>query len=95
MKVGYRILLVAGDYSENNLPPSGWMASRYGTYQFPIMVQAADGAHSVHLHGYLNVYDCHYLYLVNLDFVTDPGYGGGGDVVHIGSSDHILIRGSN
>ena len=94
LTAGYRILLVAGDYPESNLPPSGWMASRIGSYQFPIILQAADGAHSARLHGYVNIYDCHYLYLLNLDFMTDLGYGGGGDVVHVASSDHILIRGS-
>jgi hypothetical protein len=94
LTVGYRILLVAGDYPESNLPPSGWMASRIGSYQFPIILQAADGAHSARLHGYVNIYDCHYFYLLNLDFMTDLGYGGGGDVVHVASSDHILIRGS-
>lgn len=94
LTVGYRILLVGGNYPEGNLPPSGWMASRTGTYQFPVILQSADGALSARLHGYLDVFDCHYLYLLGLDFVTDPGHGGGGDVVHIASSDHILIRGS-
>ena len=91
---GYRILLVAGDYPESNLPASGWMASRSGTYQFPIILQAADGAHSVRLHGSLTINDCHYLYIINLDFVTDPGSAGGGNIVQVSSSDHILIRGS-
>jgi len=91
---GYRILLVAGDYPESNLPATGWMASRWGTYQFPIILQAADGAHSARLHGSLTINDCHYLYIINLDFVTDPGSVGGGNVVQVSSSDHILIRGS-
>jgi len=94
LTTGYRILLVAGDYPESSLPASGWMASRYGTYQFPIILQAADGAHSSRLHGSLTINDCHYLYIINLDFVTDPGSAGGGNVVQVSSSDHILIRGS-
>jgi len=94
LTTGYRILLVAGDYPESNLPASGWMASRSGTYQFPIILQAADGAHSARLHGSLTINDCRYLYIINLDFVTDPGSAGGGNVVHVSSSDHILIRGS-
>jgi hypothetical protein len=89
---GYRILLAAGDYSANTIPE--WIASRRGTLQFPIILQAADGPHTARLHGYLNINDIRYLYLVNLDIVTDRGYGGGSNVVHIASSDHILIRGS-
>lgn len=90
---GYRILLLPGDYPEDNLPPSGWMAGRLGTYEFPIILQAANGAHTVRLHGSMDINDCHYLYLLSLDFVTDPGHGGG-NVVHISSSDHILIHDS-
>jgi hypothetical protein len=90
---GYRILLVSGNYSEENLPPNGWLESRYGTYPYPIIIQAADGAHTAVLHGYLNIYDVRYLYLVNLDIVTDKGYGSGSNAVHIASSNHILIRG--
>ena len=93
LTVGYRILLVAGGYPEDNLPPSGWMATRLGTYKFPVILQAANGAHSVRLHGSMDINDCHYLYLLSLDFVTDPGHGGG-NVVHVSSSDHILIRDS-
>jgi hypothetical protein len=94
LTTGYRILLAAGDYPIINLPTDGWMASRLGSYQFPIILQGADGAHSARLHGPLTINDCHYLYIINLDFVTDPGSAGGGNVVHVSSSDHILIRGS-
>ena len=87
---GYRILMVAGDYAESGLP--NYMESRYGTYPFPVIIQAADGFLTTHLHGYLNIYDSRYLYLVGLDLVTDPGYGGGGNVIHIERGDHILIR---
>ena len=91
LTVGYRIFLMAGEYPEDNLPPSGWMATRLGTYKFPVILQAANGAHSVRLHGPMDINDCHYLYLLGLDFVTDPGHGGG-NVVHVSNSDHILIR---
>jgi hypothetical protein len=90
---GYRILLVPGDYSEAVLPASGWMEARYGTVQYPVILQAADGPHTVRLHGYLSLSDVRYLYLIHLDIVTDPGYGGSGNTLHIEGSDHILIRG--
>ncbi|MHB8772714.1 MAG: right-handed parallel beta-helix repeat-containing protein [Syntrophales bacterium] len=90
---GYRILLVPGDYPEGNLPGGGWIESRQGSYQYPLIIQAADGPRSVRLHGYLNVNRVSYFYLINLDVVTDPGYGGGGNVIHIADSHHILIRG--
>ena len=88
---GYRILLVAGDYPADAIP--GWLASRYGSLQFPLIFQAADGPHTARLHGYLDINDIRYLYLINLDMVTDRGYGGGSNVIHIAGSDHILIRG--
>ena len=87
---GYRILMVAGEYTESALP--NYMESRYGTYRFPIIIQAADGPLTTRFHGYLNIYDTRYLYLIGLNLVTDPGYGGGGDVIHIERGDHILIR---
>jgi len=90
---GYRILLVPGDYSEANLPASGWMDARYGTFQYPVILQAADGPHTVRLHGYLDIHDVRYLYLIALDIVTDPGYGSGSNTVHISGSNHILIQG--
>jgi hypothetical protein len=89
---GYRLMLVSGDYPESLMPSSGWMADRLGTYQFPVVMQSADGPLAAHIHAYLNFFDVKYVYLIGLDFVTDPGYGGGGNVVHIASSDHILIR---
>ncbi len=90
LKTGYRILLAPGDYPESALPT--YWQSRYGTFSAPIVVQAAAGAHSVRLHGYLNIYDTRYLYLIGLDVLTDRGYGGGGDVIHLEKTDHILIR---
>ncbi len=89
---GYRILLIAGDYAATDIPE--WMASRHGTLEFPIILQSADGPRTARLHGYLNINDMRYLYLINLDIITDRGYGGGSNVIHIASSDHILIRGS-
>ncbi|MFO0795622.1 MAG: right-handed parallel beta-helix repeat-containing protein, partial [Candidatus Brocadiaceae bacterium] len=88
---GYRILLASGDYPASSLP--NYMESRYGTFDFPIIIGAADGPMTAQIHGYLNIYDTRYLYLVNLSLVTDPGYGGGGNVIHIEHGDHILMKG--
>jgi len=90
-ETGYRIKLVAGDYPESSFPT--YWESRYGTYQFPVILEAADGPLSSRIHAYLNIYDVRYLYLVGLSFVTDRGYGGGGNVVHVEQGDHFLIRG--
>ena len=64
--------MVAGEYTESALP--NYMESRYGTYRFPIIIQAADGPLTTRFHGYLNIYDTRYLYLIGLNLVTDPGF---------------------
>ncbi len=88
---GFRIMLVRGDYTQAMLPANGWMEKRYGTFECPVIIQAADGAGSVRIHGYFNIYDCRYLYMIGLDLVTDPGTDGGGNVVHLEKCDHILL----
>jgi hypothetical protein len=88
---GYRILLGPGDYPESHVP--GYMESRYGSASAPVIIQARDGRGTARLHGYLNIFDCRYLYLIDLDVVTDPGYGGGGDVLHLEACQHVLVRG--
>ena len=89
---GYRILLTAGDYASDLLPDNGWMSDRNGTASCPILIESVDGPLAARLHGHLDAQNDTYLYLVGLDFVTDPGGGGGGDVVHLASDDHVLIR---
>jgi hypothetical protein len=81
---GYRIMLVAGRYSEDSRP--NYWESRHGTYQCPIILQAADGAGTVTLPS-LNIFDCRYLYLIGLRLEA-----GGGDVLHFERCDHVLIR---
>ncbi|MBA4371403.1 MAG: right-handed parallel beta-helix repeat-containing protein [Thermodesulfovibrio sp.] len=88
---GYRIMLVSGDYPADSLP--GWMEFRFGTYQYPVIFEAADGPHTVRFHGYLDISGVSYFYLLDIDFVTDFGTGGGANVVHFAGSHHILIRG--
>jgi hypothetical protein len=86
---GYRIMLVSGTYASSTLPV--YMESRYGTFNCPIIIQNADTAHP-QIHGYLNIYDTKYLYLIGVDFVTDRGYGGGGNVIHYEKCSYVLIR---
>jgi len=83
---GYRILLVAGDYPDTDFPT--YWESRYGTADCPILIQSADAPGAAHLHGFVNVYDTRYLYLINLTLTTD------GDVFHCEQCDHLLIRGA-
>ena len=81
---GFRIMLAAGSYPSASAP--NYWESRYGTYQFPIVIQAADGAGTVRLPG-MNVFDCRYLYLIGLKLEA-----GGGDVLHLEKCDHVLIK---
>jgi hypothetical protein len=83
---GYRLLLVAGDYSDSDFPL--YWESRYGSAECPIIIQAADAPGSAHLHGFVNVFDTRYLYLLDLTFATE------GDVLHCEQCDHLLIRGA-
>ncbi len=83
---GYRILLVAGTYSPAIVPV--YMESRWGTFEFPIVIEAADGAGTALLPA-LNIFDCRYLYLLGLDIRA-----GGGDILHCEACDHFLLRDS-
>jgi hypothetical protein len=89
----YRILLTPGDYQESAMPSGNWFELRQGSFAHPVVIQAADGKHTARLHAYLQFDHSSYLYLINLDFVTDPGYGGGANVVHYSYCDHMLLKG--
>jgi len=88
---GYGIALLPGDYSAAAVP--GWMESRWGTAAAPVLVQAVGGRGTVRLHAYLDVFDCRYLYFLDISIVTDAGYGGGGNALRLASCDHVLLRG--
>lgn len=81
---GVRINLVAGTYSEMDVP--GYWESRHGSFAAPIILRAADGAGSARLPA-VNIYDCRFLYLDGLEITA-----GGGDVVHLESCSHVLLR---
>ena len=83
---GYRILLVAGDYAEENFPL--YWEQRYGTFNYPIILQSADAPRSARLNGFVNVYDTRYFYFLDVTMLN------GGDVFHCELCNHILIRNS-
>jgi Ca2+-binding RTX toxin-like protein len=85
---GYRIQLVSGQYTEDAMPT--WWDDRHGTFEHPIIIQAADGPGTVTLAG-MDVHNVDYMYLIGLRLEVR---GGGGNVLHFASSDHVLIRDS-
>ena len=85
---GYRIQLVAGRYSESAMPT--WWDGRHGSFQCPIILNAADGPGTVTLAA-MDLHDVHYLYLLGLHLETAAA---GGDVLHAASCDHLLLRDS-
>jgi len=89
----YRIMFCPGDYAESSFPSANWFELRQGSLTHPVVLQAADGQHTARIHAYLQFDNCSYLYVIGLDFVTDPGYGGGGNVIHYSNDNHMLLRG--
>ena len=89
----YRLMLRPGNYPESSLPADGYIEGIFGTDQNPVTIEAAEGKHTAIIHAYLDIQKCSHVSLINLDVVTDPGMGGGGNVLHLASDDHILIRG--
>jgi len=81
---GVRINLLAGTYPQSAVP--GFWESRHGTFTAPVIVRAADGPGTVRLPA-LNIFDCRHLHLVGLEVTA-----GGGDVVQIQRSSHVLLR---
>lgn len=86
---GYRIQLMAGTHPRDSVPT--YFEERYGTAQFPIIIQSADGSRTARVLGDLNIFDTRYLYLIGLDLRPDPP----GDVVHCEQCDHLLVRDSH
>src|SRR3569833_368218 len=89
----YRLLLCRGEYPESSLASANWFELRQGTFAHPVVFKGVDGRHTARIHGYPQFDHCSYLYLIDLDFVTDSGYGGGSNVLHYSSDNHILLRG--
>ena len=88
---GYRIYLLPGNFPESAIP--GYMDGVKGTEQNPVIIEAVNGKNTTFLHAYLDIQQCNYLSLLNISVITDPDYGGGGNVIHFASCDHILLKG--
>ena len=83
-ETGYRIQLVAGEYSTENFPV--YWDNRHGTTDFPIILNSVDGVGAARLNGYVNVYDVHALYLIGLEIRNQ------GDVFHCEQCTYLLLR---
>ena len=81
---GVRINLVAGVYAESAVP--NYWEGRHGSHASPVIIKAADGPGTARLPA-LNIFDCHFLYLEGLEVTA-----GGGDVVHVDSCSHVLLK---
>ncbi len=90
---GYRINILPGALPcERNC--SNYYADRYGTYQFPIIIRAAEGRGTVTIQGGLNIYGVKYLYLIDLDLLAGGALGSfANNVLHFERVDHVLMRG--
>ena len=83
---GFRIRILPGTLTPAAVP--NYFESRYGTYRFPIVIEAANGLGTVTLPA-VNIFDTRYLYLVGLRFASTLG-----DAVHCERCDHFLLRDS-
>lgn len=83
---GYHIWMLPGTYAQDDTP--NYWESRYGTFEHPIIIEAAQGADTVYLPS-VNLFDTRYLYLLSLNFETDN------DTFHCERCDHILLRGNH
>lgn len=82
---GYHLLIMPGTYGYEEIP--NYWESRYGTADFPIIIEAAEGPNTVFI-PVLNMFDVRYLYLLNLNV------GPSGDAIHCERCDHFLVRGT-
>ncbi len=83
LQTGYRVRLVAGSYSQAT--SVNYWEDRHGTASAPVIVEAADGAHTATFEGDINMFDVSHFALIGVDIV------GEGDAFHCESCDHILI----
>ena len=93
---GYKICLVAGDYVYRDLATNNivglYLDERHGSFNYPIIIESVDSSLSAHIYSSLDFRDVRYVYLIGLDFKTDPLSGEGGNTIHFASGDYILIK---
>ncbi len=101
-RIPYKVALSSNGYRINITPGvlpcgeycSAWYAERYGTYENPIIIQAADGRGTVTINGGLNLYDVSYLYLLDINVVAGGGAGAfSNNVLHIDKGKIVVLRG--
>lgn len=86
LTTGRRIRLVAGHYPAGTLV--NYWENRHGTVAAPVILSAADGAHTAVFDGDINMYDVSYFALIGVDILVH------GDAFHCERCDHVLIRDS-
>jgi hypothetical protein len=96
---GYRINLLPGEYPCEPGEPDdcqNYFANRTGTYQYPIILRAQNGAGTVTIRGGFDLNSMAYLYLLDLTLAGGtplPTNLSGNNLLHIANSHHILLRG--
>jgi hypothetical protein len=83
---GYRVNILPGTVHSDELP--NYWESRYGTFAFPIILQAADGAGTVRFERDINLFDSRYLYLIGIDVKPSPA----GDAFHCEQCSYVLMK---
>ena len=83
---GFRIRLAAGEYPESALP--NYWENRRGSFERPVIFEAADGRGSAIFRGDVNLFNSSYIYFVGVNIIPNPA----GDAFHCERCDHILLR---
>jgi hypothetical protein len=83
---GFRIRLVAGEYPESALP--NYWENRRGSFQRPVIFEAADGRGSATFRGDVNLFNSSYIYFVGVNIIPNPA----GDAFHCERCEYILLR---
>ena len=81
---GYRLMLCPGSYADDE----DYLEHRYGTYDCPLIFQAADGTNTVSIPYDLQFFSCNFVYLLGLDLAPSNG----GDGLHLDSCEVVLVK---
>ncbi len=87
LTTGYQINLMPSTYECDMLP--NYMENRTASADFPIIIRAMNGRGSVVLPCGLNIFNCNYLYLIDLEFIDTNATA---DIIHFDHCNHILLR---
>ncbi len=81
---GYHIHIMPGNLASTSQP--NYWESKWGTRAAPIIIEGADPGRTAHLAS-VNVFDCRYLYFINLAFDREPQ-----DIIHCEQCTAFLLR---